>query len=57
MCQLYGKCQSCQNIAGSQVGATQWNYNSSKLTAGQMENIAKATDFSNSDMDWSDDGQ
>jgi hypothetical protein len=40
------------------VGTTQWNYNTStQLTAAQRENIAKATDFSNSDMDWSDDGK
>ena len=34
-----------------------WNYNSSGMSTAQHENIAAAVDFSNSDMDWSDDGK
>ena len=38
------------------VGNAAWNYKT-ELTAHQRANIAVATDASNSDMDWSDDGQ
>merc|ERR1712151_11849 len=39
-----------------QVGKPAWNYNTT-LTEAQKQNVAVATDISNSDMDWCDDGQ
>ena len=39
-----------------QISPPAWNYNTT-LTAELMENVAAASDFSNSDMDWSDDGK
>ena len=38
------------------VGPPAWNYRT-ELTAAQKKNVAVATDFSNSDMDFSDDGK
>ena len=38
------------------VSSPAWNYKT-ELTQAQYENIAVATDASNSDMDWSDDGK
>jgi len=38
------------------VGPPAYNYNTT-LTPAQHENLAMANDASNSDMDWSDDGQ
>eukprot|EP01052_Picozoa_sp_SAG31_P030333 SAG31_NODE_3102_length_4673_cov_2.821382_3_plen_211_part_00 len=39
-----------------QVGPRKWNYNTT-LTNAQKHSIAAASDPSNSDMDWSDDGR
>ena len=38
------------------ISPAAWNYKS-ELTAAQLENIEVASDGSNSDMDWSDDGR